>query len=589
MRTTTEGGDVGTMRWIEDNVYDPKFGFWSRANVGEVLPDPPSPLGWDMVFEGGTVLGWRDCMVIRLGIGDGEVHPSRPEVIGVFGGYAYLGISLLRIWAARTPGFTPEALDAAYFAGNPDIPPYVAAPWHENQATTAVMAGWLGWVMGDKNQDELEADRVAGRPVRADRPDLSTMTHLELFERAASLKPFVRSLFDQHINQSGAASIAPGILGAVCAAIGNPTAAMRLLAGIGGVDSAEPSSVMWELSRTVRASAELTSHFDSGTDGLTDRLHADPSPSVAAFVTELDHFLVEFGSRGPNEWDIHSHTWETQPDLVLAAIDRMRGADDSAAPSGHHAAAEAERLRLGDEIAGMLAGTPETQGQFLAALASASVFLAGRERSKTNIIRVVHEMRLSVWEIGRRAAERGELDDARDVCMLFSDELHELAAGTLVDARELAAERRDHLDWLGTLEPPFLFDAPPPSNTTWPARGANQPPVAGIGEVLAGLPGCPGVARGRARIVLHPSDPTALEPGDVLVAPLTDPAWTPLFVAAGAVVVNVGAPLSHAIIVSRELGIPCVVSVNQATARIPDGALVEVNGDTGTVTVLEPA
>jgi pyruvate,water dikinase len=70
---------------------------------------------------------------------------------------------------------------------------------------------------------------------------------------------------------------------------------------------------------------------------------------------------------------------------------------------------------------------------------------------------------------------------------------------------------------------------------------------------------------------------------------MTDPAWTPLFVAAGAVVVNVGAPLSHAIIVSRELGIPCVVSVNQATARIPDGALVEVNGDTGTVTVLEPA
>ncbi|MEA3185225.1 MAG: rifampicin phosphotransferase, partial [Ilumatobacteraceae bacterium] len=53
MRTTTEGGDVGTTRWIEDNVYDPKFGFWSRANVGEVLPDPPSPLGWDMVFEGG--------------------------------------------------------------------------------------------------------------------------------------------------------------------------------------------------------------------------------------------------------------------------------------------------------------------------------------------------------------------------------------------------------------------------------------------------------------------------------------------------------------------------------------------------------
>lgn len=87
--------------------------------------------------------------------------------------------------------------------------------------------------------------------------------------------------------------------------------------------------------------------------------------------------------------------------------------------------------------------------------------------------------------------------------------------------------------------------------------------------------------------VLHPSDPSALEPGDVLIAPMTDPAWTPLFVPAAAVVVTVGAPLSHAIIVSRELGIPCVVSVNEATNRIPDSALVEVNGDTGTVTVIE--
>jgi pyruvate,water dikinase len=71
------------------------------------------------------------------------------------------------------------------------------------------------------------------------------------------------------------------------------------------------------------------------------------------------------------------------------------------------------------------------------------------------------------------------------------------------------------------------------------------------------------------------------------VAPLTDPSWTPLFVPAAGVVVDVGAPLSHAIIVSRELGIPCVVSATGATHRIPDGALVEVNGDTGTVTVLE--
>ena len=90
----------------------------------------------------------------------------------------------------------------------------------------------------------------------------------------------------------------------------------------------------------------------------------------------------------------------------------------------------------------------------------------------------------------------------------------------------------------------------------------------------------------KARIIMDPADPFALEPGEVLIAPFTDPAWTPLFVPAGAVVVNVGAVVSHAIIVSRELGMPCVVSVTDATDRIPDGAVVTVDGATGTVTVV---
>ncbi|MBA2281223.1 MAG: phosphoenolpyruvate-utilizing protein, partial [Acidimicrobiia bacterium] len=97
----------------------------------------------------------------------------------------------------------------------------------------------------------------------------------------------------------------------------------------------------------------------------------------------------------------------------------------------------------------------------------------------------------------------------------------------------------------------------------------------------------PGVARGRARVVLDPADPRGIGPGDVLVAPITDPSWTPLFVPAEAVVVDVGAQMSHAVIVSRELGIPCVVSVVGATRSIPDGALVEVDGATGTVTIIE--
>jgi pyruvate,water dikinase len=122
---------------------------------------------------------------------------------------------------------------------------------------------------------------------------------------------------------------------------------------------------------------------------------------------------------------------------------------------------------------------------------------------------------------------------------------------------------------------------------TWARRDAAGEAPLGAGDALAGMPGCPGVIEGIARVVLDSHDPTALEPGDILVAPITDPSWTPLFVPAGGVVVDVGAMLSHAIIVSRELGIPCVVSATDATRRIPDGARIRVDGNTGVVTVLE--
>jgi phosphoenolpyruvate synthase/pyruvate phosphate dikinase len=125
----------------------------------------------------------------------------------------------------------------------------------------------------------------------------------------------------------------------------------------------------------------------------------------------------------------------------------------------------------------------------------------------------------------------------------------------------------------------------------WPKRGAREVEVATPGTVLTGTGGAGGVARGRARVVLDPSDPFALEPGDILIAPNTDPAWTPLFVPAAGVVVEVGAVGSHAMIISRELGIPCVVSVQDATRRIPADAMIILDGTAGTVTVeaAEPA
>jgi pyruvate,water dikinase len=104
--------------------------------------------------------------------------------------------------------------------------------------------------------------------------------------------------------------------------------------------------------------------------------------------------------------------------------------------------------------------------------------------------------------------------------------------------------------------------------------------------VLRGIGGSAGRYEGRARVGMDLPGALALEPGEVLVAPITDAAWTPLFLVAGAVVVDVGALNSHAVVVSRELGIPCVLSVEDGTARLRDGMVLAVDGTAGTVTVV---
>ena len=109
--------------------------------------------------------------------------------------------------------------------------------------------------------------------------------------------------------------------------------------------------------------------------------------------------------------------------------------------------------------------------------------------------------------------------------------------------------------------------------------------LSAVGDVIQGVAGSPGTVTGTARIVLDLENSDHLGPGDILITESTDPAWTPLFLAAGGVITNIGAVATHAVIVSRELGIPCVPSIADATRRIPDGATITLDGSTGTVTI----
>jgi pyruvate,water dikinase len=576
-------------RWITDWTPSPRWPHYTRSNAGEVLPTPASPLGQQFSWERGIVLGWADGYVRQGNYSADEFDWSRPETCGFFGGYFYINLANVRMQGVRNPAVTVEQLDLAFFGDHPDVPPYVAHPADERPDLVPKILEHLGWVMTATSFPEIDAEKADTIAFRRNRPDLAKLTDDELVARARSTQPMLRKLFESHTVTSSSSGIAPGILFAIGQAIGDPTVPMKLAAGIGDVDSAEAGYAMWDLSRRIRASAELTAAFDAGVDGVLDRLQSSSSPDAAAFLDAFADFLVEFGSRGPNEWEISAETWETDPSIALAAIERVRFQHDDESPHVRNRRRAAEREALTADVRAKVAPLgEELAGQYEAALV-ATHQLAFRERTKTNIIRVVHEGRMAFRELARRHAAAGHLTDPAHVFMLLDAELEPFVADP-ASFGDILAERYATWAQLWELEPPyFIVDGVVPPIGTWRRKGDSAAAALATGASLQGVPGCPGTFIGRARIVTDPADPGDLEPGDVLVAPLTDPAWTPLFMAVGAVVVNVGGQISHAIIVSRELGLPCVVSATDATVRIPDGATIEVNGDTGLVTVVEVA
>ncbi len=569
-------------RWITDTTPTERFPNYTRGNAGEVLADPVSPLGWTFCCEPGMVVGCVDGFE-AMGVFDRSEYGTPPETFGMFGGYFYNSLTQARLFGVRS-GAGWQAIDNAYFDNTQDIPPYVELPWHISPRHSEKLANTMGWIMSTDSVPEIDLQKYEAKACRDSRPDLSTQSNEQLVARARMLQRHMRAMFSQVVWASLGGSVGPAVLTALTGEI-DPTATTKLITGVGDVDSAQIAGQMFKLSRLIRKSATLSAEFDKGVVGLLDRLRGSADADAAHFLAEVDDFIYEHGSRGPNEYDIYSWSYETKPDLVLSSIERLRHADDDADPVRGEASGAAERERLTEHFRTLFADNAEALATFNAALHSAGVFMSARERCKCNNIRTIAEVRMCFYEIGQRMVDAGHLAHKRQICMLLANEVDAFADAPAAFKGLLAEREIDYLS-LYDLEPPYIVDKVAPPLSKWQRKSEMTIVQVKVGDVLKGVAGSPGVATGIARVLLDLSDPFRLEVDDILIAPQTDPAWTPLFLSAGAVITNVGAVGTHAVIVSRELGIPCVPSIPDATRRIPDGATITVDGSNGTVTIV---
>jgi rifampicin phosphotransferase len=292
----------------------------------------------------------------------------------------------------------------------------------------------------------------------------------------------------------------------------------------------------------------------------------------------LAAFLGRYGHRAAGEVDVGVPRWAEDPTPVFAAIAGYLAADDGPDPARRFARAADEAAATIDALVRRALPDRPVRARAAGFLLRRSREIAGlRELPKSAWLHAFAEMRRQLLAVGADLHARGLLDRPDDV--MFLDLREALGAAGGADHRALVAARRaEHERERHRRAVPGLLL----SDGTVPEALAPAAPAAD--GVLTGMPAAPGTVTGPVRVVLDPAA-ARVEPGEILVAPTTDPGWTPLFLTAGGLVTETGSPMAHGPTVAREYGIPAVICVRDATRALTTGQVVTVDGAAGTVTV----
>jgi pyruvate,water dikinase len=305
-------------------------------------------------------------------------------------------------------------------------------------------------------------------------------------------------------------------------------------------------------------------------------------PGGSELSAALGEFLARYGNRGASEIDISRPRWRDDPALLVRVMTGGLSAEAGAHRSSHRAqvaAGEGGASRLVAAAGSGLLGP-------LRRLAVRRLVRVGRygmglrEHPKFVIVQTLAIVRAEALAAGEELARRGHLTTAHDVWHLGFDEVAAALDGA-VDLKDRVAARVAQLRQDGALRPPLAMSSD--GEIPAPTERSDLPPGA-----LPGTPASAGVVEGIARVVADPSR-DVVRAGEILVAPFTDPGWTPLFVHAAGVVTEVGGMMTHGAVVAREYGIPAVVSVVSAVSRIKTGQRIRVDGTRGFVEILEEA
>ncbi len=567
--------------WDSDS--HPTLNLWTTGNVEEVIPGVPTPLVASM-FQWADYLTTKG-MVEGYGVDD-LIPPLLPPVsnwIGIFAGRGALNLGWFgAIFATFQVGEGSGALEQYFSSDKENLQTGASADTVRAAATRRLLTRYV-WPAAPVAINRWHK-RVTTLKAEQEAMDLPALSDAALYRYWRKLWDTSGIILTRHLFIAAAAGEMLADTGKFLEAeLGDdydPNSGAALTTGLGEIESARPGFELWRIGRFVASRPALAGAL-AGMDAhrIAAALAKPADADWRAFAKRVDAFIAEFGFRGQSEADPTVPTWDEDRTFVLSVIKTNAGAGKEQDPIKRAKKGEAAREALEAQINAHLPRGARAQFRHLAG--RAQHFARSREQSKAAWVRSGRLVRPPLLEMARRCASRGLVADPGDFPYLLLGEVEAIFAGKAAsDYRAVVAARKAERERMMTLVPPEVYTAPP-------EVAPIAAPLTAAGKTLKGAGVSVGVASGRARVIRSAAaaEEADLVAGEVLVAPFTDAAWTPLFMSAAAVVVETGGMLSHAATVAREYGIPAVVAVRSATSLIKDGQMVTVDGTAGVVVI----
>jgi len=542
--------------------------YWSTANIKDAVPGVVSIAAWSMIVEAIDAVLYAAPEAAGISVLPGL------ETVRRVSGRGYFDLTSMQWMMYDGLGVMPAEIVKSIGGHQPEIPvsgdPLRGPDGSRRRRRQLRLLGALLKLRAKLRASGLQHLARVRQYARQDFGAMTDAALLEWFGRiereAMELNPLV-GLANSYAGPWQILSEA--LLRPVA---GDETGAIitRLLAGSGAVTSAEHGYRLYSLAETARGEEAARRWLEAGTPAST----WTTLPTASPFRAELAQFLDEFGHRAVYEADIMNPRWIEDPTYILDQVRAHLRAGPRESPR-----TAAARARRDGELA-MARRTIWRRPLVRWAIARLQEGVSLREFAKSVLAATVWPTRLCCLEIGCRLARNGHLDRPDDVFHLAKVDLFSLLRGewTGEGARALTGDRAARRrEWLAEPVPPDVIVE---GETTRPVVA----PVAPIeSDAWSGIGVSSGSASGPVRLIRHPEAGEGLQRGDVLVAPSTDPGWTPLFLRASAIVMESGGYLSHGAIVAREFGLPAVVNIPGILEQLRDNELVTVDGDAARV------